>query len=170
MAFDIFRKGEEAAGADSSRIQSTTKETSRMESSGKTTAFLSEDVEFKGTLSFTSNLEINGRFEGEIVADGPLTIGEKAVVKATVVSKSAVVIKGRIQGNIEAKERVEIASTAQVYGDIATPKFTLKEGAIFEGRTSTLGGTKSTADFSNIFTRLGKPERGVSSGPELAKP
>lgn len=120
-----------------------------------TGALLSEDVEFKGTLSFSSRMELNGRFEGEIIADGPLVIGDGAMVKANIISESSVLIRGKVQGNIDSKDKVEVASNAQLFGDVRCSKFSLAEGAIFVGKSDTLG-DKPTTDFSNIFSRLNK--------------
>ncbi|MDR2462637.1 MAG: polymer-forming cytoskeletal protein [Verrucomicrobiales bacterium] len=119
-------------------------------------AVLSEDVEFKGVLSFTSQLEINGRFEGEIQAAGPLLIGESAIVKATIKSESNVIIRGKVQGNIHAKDKVEVVGNAQLYGDVSAPKFSLSESAVFVGKSDTLGGKAPMSDFSSIFSRLDK--------------
>jgi cytoskeletal protein CcmA (bactofilin family) len=119
-------------------------------------AVISEDVEFKGVLSFANQLEINGRFEGEIQAEGPLVIGESAIVKASIKSESNVVVRGKVQGNIQAKEKVEVVGNAQLYGDVSAPKFSLAETAVFVGKSDTLVGKPPVSDFANIFTRLDK--------------
>ncbi|MEO0452833.1 MAG: polymer-forming cytoskeletal protein, partial [Verrucomicrobiota bacterium] len=140
MAFDVFRKRDEEESENNSGMspatEKETKEIKRMDSKSGG-AYLSEDVECNGTLNFSSSMEFNGRFEGEIHADGPLTIGESALLKAQIHSKSSVMISGKIQGNITAKEKVEISASAQVYGDITAPKVVLKEGAVFVGKTNT---------------------------------
>jgi cytoskeletal protein CcmA (bactofilin family) len=120
-------------------------------------ALISEDVEFKGTLCFASSLELNGRFEGEIIAEGPLVIGESAVVKANIKAESTVIVRGKLQGNIEAKDKVEIATRAHVYGDVVAPKFSLSEGAVFIGASRTSEKSTPPSEFSNLFTRLNKP-------------
>ncbi len=164
MAFDVFRKREDDNDMGDNRpVTSVEKESKSMETKSGI-ALMSEDVECKGTLTFSSEMEFNGRFEGEIHADGPLTVGEKAVLKAQINSKSSVVIKGKLQGNITAKDRVEIAPSAQVYGDITAPKVTLKEGAVFVGKTNTLENGKASADFTNIFSRLDKSGGSASTG------
>jgi cytoskeletal protein CcmA (bactofilin family) len=164
MLTDVFRKNQDTASTNppSSPTQNTQPANSMdiaktAKSSG---AILSEDVEFKGTLSFSSRMEVNGRFEGEILADGPLVIGDTAIVKANISAESSVLIRGKVQGNIESKDKVEVASNAQLFGDVRCPKFSLAEGAIFVGKSDTLGG-KPTTDFSHIFTRLDKEKSGA---------
>ncbi|MEM1157194.1 MAG: polymer-forming cytoskeletal protein [Verrucomicrobiota bacterium] len=125
-------------------------------------AVLSEDVEFKGTLVFNSSMELNGKIEGEIMADGPLTVGESAIIKGDIKAKSTVLLKGKMQGNIEAKDRVEVAGSAQLYGDVKCSKFSLKEGAVFVGTSDTADG-KQEGEFDDIFKKLGKPATSGSS-------
>lgn len=127
-------------------------------------AVLSEDVELTGTLGFTSRLELNGRFEGELIAGGPLVIGETAVVKAQIHSSSSVLILGKFKGNIVAKEKVEVGRQAVLFGDVKTPSFSLAAGAVFVGSADTLEGKKMPADFEQIFKTLGKPARPDKNG------
>lgn len=116
---------------------------------------LSEDVEFKGTLASSNRLELHGRFEGEIIANGPLEIGEKGMVKGDIHGSASVVIRGKVKGNVHAKEKVELGPLAHLYGDIRSPKFVISEGAVFVGRVDTLEGGSKSEDFSNLFKRLG---------------
>ena len=122
-------------------------------------AIFSEDTELKGSLSFGTKLEFNGRFEGEIFANGPLVIGEKAIIKADINAAASVIIYGKVKGNIVAKDRIELGPKAHLYGDVRSPKFMISEGAVFSGKADTLdGASKSTDAFSNLFKRLGSPE------------
>lgn len=125
---------------------------------------LSEDVEFKGTLASSNALALHGRFEGEIIANGPLEIGGKGMVKGDIHGAASVVIHGKVKGNVHAKEKVELGPTAHLYGDIRSPKFVISEGAIFVGRVDTLeGGARPVEDFSNLFKRLGATATGKPS-------
>ena len=157
MLSDVFKKNQDPANQASFPNQSSQplKSMDIVKTSKSSGAILSEDVEFKGTLSFSSRMEVNGRFEGDIQADGPLVIGDTAIVKANITAESSVLIRGKVQGNIDSKDKVEVASNAQLFGDVRCPKFSLAEGAVFVGKSDTLGG-KPVTDFSNIFTRLDK--------------
>jgi cytoskeletal protein CcmA (bactofilin family) len=161
MFSDLLKKSADAPAhaAPEKSTPSRTKEPMDTSRSSKSTnaALISEDVEFKGTLCFASSLELNGRFEGEIIAEGPLVIGETAVVKANIKAQSTVIVRGKLQGNIEAKDKVEIATSAHVYGDVVAPKFSLSEGAVFVGASRTSEKATPPSEFSNLFTRLNKP-------------
>ncbi|MDX6765182.1 MAG: polymer-forming cytoskeletal protein [Candidatus Methylacidiphilales bacterium] len=166
MFTDVFKKGAELAAEDKLTFPPLKGVKEAMEptrSTKSTNAHISEDVEFKGTLCFSSSMEINGRFEGEIIADGPLIIGESAVVKADIQAQSTVVIRGKMQGNIDAKDKVEVAAKAQLYGDVVSPRFSLSDGATFVGNSRTTEKTAPPADFGNLFNRLEKPARNTPS-------
>lgn len=134
------------------------------------TAILSEDVEFKGVLSFSNQMELRGRFEGEIIADGCLIIGEAALVKATITSSNAVIIQGKVQGNITAKDKIEVAAKAELYGDVVAPKFILADGAVFVGSSKTQEKAAPPSSFNNIFSRLDKPKSSGSFGSSPSSP
>lgn len=92
-----------------------------------------KDTEFYGDLSFKKSLQINGYFEGEIVSEGFLVVGEGAVVKANIKART-VIIHGTVHGNIEALDRLEIQSSGKLYGNIRTSKLKIADGVVFEGK------------------------------------
>ncbi len=93
---------------------------------------LAEDIDFTGKLTFSEPLMIKGKFNGEIESSSDLYIGENAVVHAEIDS-NIVSLKGRIKGNINAKDKVELFSTAEVEGDITTVKMVMESGCIVNG-------------------------------------
>jgi cytoskeletal protein CcmA (bactofilin family) len=129
------------------------------------TTYFSEDVEFKGTLSFSNKFELHGRFEGDIHAENDLLIGTSAVVKANI-EGTHIIIHGKVQGNITASEKIELLDSAVLLGDIKAPKFIISEGATFVGKSETLDNRSAGGNFDKIFSRLGKDpkEKSLSSG------
>ncbi|GAB4245901.1 MAG: hypothetical protein OHK005_11520 [Candidatus Methylacidiphilales bacterium] len=115
-------------------------------------AIISEDVEFRGNLFSSSPLEIHGKFQGEIEAEGPLIIGQSAKVKANIKGVT-VEIHGTVEGNITAKERVELKANAYLKGDVRAPKFACADSATLNGSLDTSGG-KPASDLNAIFTKL----------------
>ena len=95
---------------------------------------LSSDVEIKGNLKFAGELTFDGKLEGEIQSDGVLNLGESAVVNGNV-NVQSVVVRGKVTGNINAKEKIEIKSKAELFGDIRATKLVVEEGVTFVGRT-----------------------------------
>jgi cytoskeletal protein CcmA (bactofilin family) len=96
-------------------------------------AFLSEGTEFKGLLTFTGTVRIDGKFEGEIITKDILVIGETAQVKAEV-TVGQILVKGKLIGNINSTQKIEISTRGQVIGNIRTPALLMEEGAILEGQ------------------------------------
>jgi cytoskeletal protein CcmA (bactofilin family) len=95
-------------------------------------AFVGRGVEFKGTISYSGTVRIDGSLEGEIRTDGTLLIGEDAVVQAKV-SAGTVVCKGKIIGDVMAKERVNLRAPAIITGSVKTPMLSMEDGVLFNG-------------------------------------
>jgi len=48
-------------------------------------------------------------------------------------------ISGRVTGNVAATDRVEVAASGILEGDIAAPRIVIAEGAFFKGRVEMRG-------------------------------
>ena len=95
---------------------------------------LSQDVEIRGSITFAQQLTIEGKVEGDVVSAGDLTIGEGALVKGEIKTRS-VVICGTVEGNVTVQERCQARSTAVIHGDITAGTFAADAGASFMGRS-----------------------------------
>ena len=73
-------------------------------------AFVGKGVEFKGTISYSGTVRIDGYLDGEIHTEGILLVGEDAVIQAKITA-GTVVCKGKITGDIVAKERVKLRAS-----------------------------------------------------------
>ena len=112
---------------------------------GDIVAFVGHEVEFSGVLTYKGNVRIDGTFDGEIETDDTLFIGEQANVKAQIRAGS-VIASGRIKGDITAAQRVELKSPAIIDASISTPKLSMDNGVIFNGRIamgSSIGQSKA---------------------------
>lgn len=98
----------------------------------KVIAFLGNNTEFEGKLTFSDAVRIDGTFKGEIVSEGMLIVGESAMIHSEI-RVSHVIISGEIHGNISASNRIEIHAPGKVYGNIFAPVVVIDQGAIFEG-------------------------------------
>jgi cytoskeletal protein CcmA (bactofilin family) len=77
-------------------------------------------------------LRIEGTFEGDIDIQGLVIIAPTGRVDCEHLRAHAVLIEGTLKGNITA-ERVEIASSGRVWGDVATGALSTAEGAFLRG-------------------------------------
>lgn len=91
------------------------------------TTTLGQKTKFKGTLRFSSSLQIEGQFEGTIQSDGFLGVGDNAVVKADIEAKAAS-IAGKVLGNVSVQNRLEIYSTAVVHGNVKADSIRFEDG------------------------------------------
>src|SRR6185295_17732269 len=95
---------------------------------------LNTDVEIKGNLKFAGELTFEGKLEGEINTDGTLHLGDTAVVNGNI-NAGTVIVRGKINGNILAKEKIEIKSKTELFGDVRSSKLVIEEGVTFVGKT-----------------------------------
>lgn len=93
----------------------------------------------RGELTGSEDMSIEGRVEGKIdLSDRHLTIGPQGRVKAEVRAKS-VTVHGEVTGNLIASERVELAPTGRVVGDIIAPRIAIADGARLKGSVEMTG-------------------------------
>ena len=94
---------------------------------------LTTDVEIKGNLKFSGELNFAGKLDGEIQSEGALTLGDEGVIRGNIQLHS-VVLRGKVSGNVSAKEKIEIKSRGELFGDLRAPKLVIEEGATFVGK------------------------------------
>ena len=104
-------------------------------------------IHIKGELQGDEDLTIDGRVEGKIeLRDHNLTIGPNGKIKADLYART-IVVSGEVTGSAFAAERVEIAPSGRLLGDITSPRITIADGAHFKGSVDMDrgGSTKSAA-------------------------
>ena len=96
-------------------------------------ALLAAGTRYEGKLFFDGRVRIDGDFEGEVISEGLLVVGQGGTVRGTVRVGTLIVLGGRVQAEIYATELVELHAAARVQGDIHTPALFIDRGAIFDG-------------------------------------
>jgi cytoskeletal protein CcmA (bactofilin family) len=94
---------------------------------------LSKDAEFKGSMNFQTSLRIDGKFEGEITSPGTIHVGQSGELQAEVRVGNSIV-EGKVTGNIIAQDKLELRSTAKLFGDIKAARLVINEGVVFVGK------------------------------------
>ena len=92
----------------------------------------------QGQLTGPTELLIEGEVEGEIRVDAAVMIGTEGLVQGPVTAQ-VVRIGGRLFGNVTASDRVEVAPSGSLEGDVAAPRIIIAEGAFFKGRVEMTG-------------------------------
>jgi cytoskeletal protein CcmA (bactofilin family) len=109
-------------------------------------AFVGKGVEFKGVISYSGTVRIDGRLDGEIQTDGILLVGKDAVITAKI-SAGIVISSGHITGDITAREKVNLNSPAVLNGSVTSPLLSIDEGVLFTG---TLIMTQGETDLKDL--------------------
>ncbi|GHS85844.1 hypothetical protein FACS1894201_06040 [Bacteroidia bacterium] len=93
---------------------------------------ISAGTKFKGDFNATGNIRIDGDFEGSVITNGKLIVGQNGVVSGTVICQTAE-FEGTIKANVEVKDYIAIKAAANITGDIKTDKISIETGAVFNG-------------------------------------
>ena len=107
----------------------------------------------KGEVRGSDDLYIDGEVQGTIhLSNGRVTVGPHGKISADVDARE-IIVRGKVQGALRGRERVEIGSTGEVRGDIATLRIAIGEGAQIhskveiaraDGAQNNRGGAKSS--------------------------
>ncbi len=119
---------------------------------------LNSDVDLKGNLKFTGELTFDGKLEGDINSEGSLNLGDNAVIKGNITAHS-IVMRGKINGNVTAKDKVDIKSKTELFGDVRAPKLAIEEGVTFVGKTEV--NPNKVAPIAPPTPPLGQPARNL---------
>ena len=95
-------------------------------------ALLSRGVSINGSVKFLNELRIDGEVEGTIDSTGTLTLGEHALIRGEIRTKS-VKVRGTVEGNVFVTERCELQAGCTLRGDIEAPRLMVDENATFVG-------------------------------------
>jgi cytoskeletal protein CcmA (bactofilin family) len=130
---------------------------------------IGQSIHIKGELTGNEDLTIEGKVEGKVfLKDHNLTVGANGKIVAEIQAKTVMVL-GEVTGNITADDKVEVAATGTMRGDIQAPRVVLADGAKFKGaidmdkRTSSSATTSTSASTSASRPVLEPVGAGASS-------
>ena len=127
------------------------------ENTAASTSTLSRSVKIDGDIQGEENLRIEGYVKGSIKLGGSVFVGQAGVVEADVQAER-VVIEGKITGNVLARKQLEIHASGRLIGDCTARSIQIKEGAMFEGR-STMFKASDTPDCGSPPIHLAAQEK-----------
>ncbi len=99
----------------------------------RVTSVLGSGISWKGSISGSGGVRVEGAFEGDINLRGMLVVGESGRVTCEHVRADIVIVAGALRGDITAK-KVEIRRSGRVWGDVVTTAFSTEEGAFLRGQ------------------------------------
>ena len=101
-------------------------------------AYMGEDTVFNGLLNYTGTVRIDGKFEGQVITEDTLIIGETGHLMAEI-SAGTVICMGYVEGTVTASQKIEIHSTSKLVGNIKSPALYMELGGVLDGTCDMTG-------------------------------
>lgn len=98
------------------------------------TSHLGKSFHFKGDITGTEDIYIDGEVEGTIqLPNQVVTVGPNGTVSAEIHARE-LVVHGKVRGNTKAQDRIEVSRSGSVLGDMAMARISIQDGAFIQGR------------------------------------
>ena len=115
----------------------------------------------KGEVRGSDDLYIDGEVQGTIhLSNGRVTVGPHGKISADVDARE-IIVRGKVTGALRGRERVEIGSTGEVRGDIATSRIAIGEGAQIHSKVEI-----ARADSPQGNRPAAKPANNTTTAPQ----
>lgn len=101
----------------------------------------------KGEITSPNDIRIDGSFEGKIVSQAKVVVGEKAVIKGDIVCSSCD-FWGKIEGNFYVKDTLSLKDTCVVTGDLHIRRLQVDLDATFNGNCKMI----NESEFNQLTT------------------
>ena len=139
------------------------KETNEKKDDTQIKAYMGEDAVFNGSLNFDGTVRIDGKFEGKVITEDTLIIGETGHLMAEI-SAGTVICMGRVEGTIVASKKVEIHSTSKILGNIKSPAIDIELGGILDGNCDMSGKETKIIPLVKTEEKETKPAKQIPQG------
>jgi len=114
-------------------IPSTPEPTMTTTSNSKPMGRVCKTLRIKGELTGSEELVVDGEVEGTIdLGESRLTIASQGRVQADVRAKE-IIVEGQLRGTAHAGDRLHIAKSGNVSGDLVAARISIEDGAYFKG-------------------------------------
>jgi cytoskeletal protein CcmA (bactofilin family) len=97
---------------------------------GKT--LIGNSVVIRGEITSEENLQIEGVVDGSVESSSDVQVGTEGRVNATIRAVN-ISIRGRVIGDCIASNKLDLAPSALLQGNIRAPKISIAEKALFKG-------------------------------------
>lgn len=111
---------------------------------------IGKTIRIEGMITGHADLHVDGEVHGQIeLGENSVTIGQNGHAKADVIAKN-VSVQGRLEGKVKAADRIAIAKTGSLEGEVTTSRIAVEDGAIFRGSINLeKGGSGESPALSN---------------------
>ena len=86
----------------------------------------------KGEIVSSSDIRIDGTFDGKVQSNGRVVIGESASVKGDIVCEN-LDLWGKVDGNVYVKDTLSLKQGCTVNGNVHIRRFCVELGSTFNG-------------------------------------
>lgn len=86
----------------------------------------------RGKLTGEGNMQIDGRFDGDIACRGALVVGAEGRVDGRVDAVSVTVL-GRLRGPVHASDTVAVREGGRIEGDVRAVRIAIDDGGLLDG-------------------------------------
>jgi cytoskeletal protein CcmA (bactofilin family) len=169
--FEIGKKGSPEPGPRSdpfpARTESSPPRQSASAATSREAAVIGPSIHIDGDVRGEEDLLIEGEVSGTVqLKNNSLTIGPQGKVRADVYAHS-IYVDGYLEGDLYGSERVHIRKSAQVRGNVTSPRVSVEDGAKFKGSIE----MDPQAAQNVVGGRPGAPKQAAPSAPpQAAKP
>lgn len=101
---------------------------------------------FTGTVTGGAGCIVYGRIEGECRLDATVVVERGGSWHGQIDARN-VIVAGEVEGEIHARERLELAASARIRGNVRGASISIAEGAVCEGEVQTVAGTEGPIHF-----------------------
>jgi cytoskeletal protein CcmA (bactofilin family) len=99
----------------------------------ETETVIAPSVRVEGDFVSEGNVRIEGNVTGSIQTARDLIVGENAKITADIQARNGTVA-GELHGNLRVFDRLELAATARIHGDIQAKVLSVAPGAMMRGQ------------------------------------
>lgn len=129
---------------------------------------IAPSVRVEGDFVSGGNIRIEGAVAGSVDTKSDLTVGTDAEITADVKARNASV-SGTLHGNLRVSDRLELTSTAHIYGDVEAQILTVEAGATIDGKLSIGGDAKAAVAAKAEAARAEKTTEEAEEAPAASE-
>lgn len=100
------------------------------------TTLIGRGTFIRGRILGATDIEIQGRIEGNLEASGEVLIDTEALIAADIEAER-IVVRGAVRGNLIARASLVLEDGARVVGDLRAPSIGIAENALVRGYVET---------------------------------
>ena len=126
---------------------------------------ISTGTVIKGEINSPNDIRIDGSFEGKIVSNGRVVVGDKAVISGDVICDN-VDFWGRMTGSLFVRDTLTLKDGCTVAGDLHVKRLVVELGARFDGNCKML----ADGEFEKLAGNAAASKGSVQVKPVVGTP